>query len=44
VLKIQINSKKARFFKEKLVENIVTLGGLPFNSSMLFKKSKLFPT
>jgi len=42
--------QKTRFLKEKLVENVVTLGGLPFNSSMisfyicLFKKSKLFPT
>jgi len=35
---------KTRFWKEKLVENVVTLEGLPFNSSMisfhiwLFKK------
>jgi hypothetical protein len=44
LLKIQIN-KKTRFWKEKSVENVVTLEGLPFNSSMtsfhvwLFKKS-----
>jgi len=34
-LKIQINSKKTRFWKEKSVENVVTLEGLPFNSSMI---------
>jgi len=44
-LKIQINSRKPRFCKEKSVENVVTLEHLPFNSSMisfhiwLFKKS-----
>jgi hypothetical protein len=44
-LKIQINSKKPRFWKEKSVENVLTLEGLPFNSNMisfhiwLFKKS-----
>ncbi len=37
--------QKTRFWKEKSVENVVTLEGLPFNSSMisfhiwLFKKS-----
>jgi hypothetical protein len=37
--------QKIRFWKEKSVENVVTLEGLPFNSSMisfhiwLFKKS-----
>ncbi len=37
--------QKARFWKEKSVENVVTLEGLPVNSSMisfhiwLFKKS-----
>jgi hypothetical protein len=37
--------QKTRFWKEKSVENLVTLEGLPFNSSMisfdiwLFKKS-----
>ncbi len=37
--------QKTRFCKEKSVENVVTLEGLPFNSSMisfhiwLFKKS-----
>jgi hypothetical protein len=36
--------QKTRFWKEKSVENVVTLGSLPFNSSMisfhiwLFKK------
>jgi len=30
-LKIKINSKKTRFWKEKSVENVVTLEGLPFN-------------
>jgi hypothetical protein len=45
-----IKFQKTRLLKEKLVENVVTLGGLPFNSSMisfhiwLFKKLKLFPT
>jgi hypothetical protein len=39
------NFFKTRFWKEKSVENLVTLEGLPFNSSMisfdiwLFKKS-----
>jgi hypothetical protein len=33
-LKIQTN-KKTRFWKEKSVENVVTLEGLPFNSSMI---------
>jgi hypothetical protein len=43
-LKIQINSKKTRFWKEKSAENVVTLESLPFKSSMisfhigLFKK------
>jgi hypothetical protein len=43
-LKIQINSKKPGFGREKSVENVVTLEGLPFNSSIisfhiwLFKK------
>jgi hypothetical protein len=32
LLKIQINSK---FWKEKSIENVVTLEGLPFNSSMI---------
>jgi hypothetical protein len=36
VEKIQINSQKTRFWMEKLVENVVTLEGLPFNSSMIF--------
>ncbi len=27
--------KKTRFWKEKSVENVVTLEGLPFNSSMI---------
>jgi len=31
-LKIQINSKKPGFGKEKSVENVVTLEGFPFNS------------
>jgi len=37
--------QKAKFWKEKLVENVVTFEGLPFNSNMisfhiwLFKKS-----
>jgi hypothetical protein len=35
VLKIQINFKKTRFWKEKPVENVVTLESLPFNSSMI---------
>jgi hypothetical protein len=35
LLKIQINSKKTRFWKEKRVEDVVTLEGLPFNSSMI---------
>ncbi len=45
LLRIQINSKKLEFWKEKSVENVVTLESLPFNSSMisfhiwLFKKS-----
>jgi hypothetical protein len=45
LLKIQINFKKTKYSKEKSVENVVTLEGLPFNSSMisfhiwLFKKS-----
>jgi hypothetical protein len=45
LLKIQINSKNTRFWKQKSVEDVVTLQGLPFNSSMisfhiwLFKKS-----
>jgi hypothetical protein len=34
-LKIQINSKKPGFWKEKSVENVVTLEGLPFNSSII---------
>jgi hypothetical protein len=44
-LKIQVNSQKTRFWKEKSVENVITLEGLPFNSSIisfriwLFKKS-----
>ncbi len=32
--KIQINSKKTRFWKEKSVENVVTLEGLLFNCSI----------
>jgi hypothetical protein len=32
-LKIQINSQKIRFWKEKSVEDVVTLECLPFNSS-----------
>jgi hypothetical protein len=46
VLKIQINSQKSgKLCKERSVENVVTLEGLPKNSSMisfqiwLFKKS-----
>jgi hypothetical protein len=35
LLKIQINSQKTRFWKEKSVENVLTLEGLPFNSSMI---------
>jgi hypothetical protein len=35
-LQIQINSEKPRFWKEKSVENMVTLEGLPFNSSIWF--------
>jgi hypothetical protein len=37
--------QKIRFWKEKLIENVITLEGLPFNSSMIsfhnwmFKKS-----
>ncbi len=27
--------QKTRFWKEKLVENVVTLEGLPFNSNMI---------
>jgi hypothetical protein len=27
--------QKTKFWKEKLVENVVTLEGLPFNSSMI---------
>jgi hypothetical protein len=27
--------QKPRFWKEKLVENVITLEGLPFNSSMI---------
>ncbi len=34
-LKIQMNSKKTRFWKEKSVKNVVTLEGLPFNLSMI---------
>jgi hypothetical protein len=32
---IQTNSKQNRFWKEKSVEDVVTLEGLPFNSSMV---------
>jgi len=43
IFAIESSSKfqKTRFWKEKSVENVVTLEGLPFNSSMisfLFKK------
>ncbi len=34
-LKIRINSKKTRFWKEKSVENLIILEGLPLNSSMI---------
>jgi hypothetical protein len=33
MLKIQENSKKTRFWKEKSVEEVVTLECLPFDSS-----------
>jgi hypothetical protein len=33
-LKIQINHKKSGFEKKKKVENVITLEGLPFRSSM----------
>jgi hypothetical protein len=33
-LKIQINCKKTKLWKEKSVENVFTLEGLLFNSSM----------
>jgi len=41
-LKIQINSQKTRFWKEKSVENVVILKGLPFNSSMISFRMWLF--
>jgi hypothetical protein len=42
LLKIQINSKKTRFWKAKSVESVVTLEGLPFNSSMISSHIWLF--
>jgi hypothetical protein len=34
--------QKIRFWKEKLVENVITLEGLPFNSSMISFHNWLF--
>jgi hypothetical protein len=35
LMEIQINSQKTRICKEKSVENVITLDGLPFNSSKI---------
>jgi hypothetical protein len=46
-MEIQINSKEPGFGRKKSVKNVVTLEGLPFNSSMisfhiwLFKKKSI---
>jgi hypothetical protein len=34
--------QKTRFWKEKSVENVITLEGLPFNSSMISFRIWLF--
>jgi hypothetical protein len=43
-LKIQIKLQKTRLWKEKSVENMITLGGLSINSRLIFfifKSSKI---
>jgi hypothetical protein len=35
VIEISNKFQKTRFWKEKSVENVITLEGLPFNSSMI---------
>jgi hypothetical protein len=35
-LKIQIKLQKTRLWKEKSVENMITLAGLPINSRLIF--------